>query len=82
MIVLLGICGNVYEDEEQRKRNAQAVKMLKEDAPPSWRERLAPHIINPMNSKKMAWDLIIGLLYAVMYFLEPYIFAFWQRPMA
>ena len=50
---------------------------MEDDALPNWRERLAPYIINPMSSKKMLWDLIIGLLYAVMVFLEPYLIAFW-----
>ena len=40
------------------------------------REKLAPYIVDPMNSYKVAWDIIIGLVYLEAYTIDPYILAF------
>ena len=47
----------------------------------SCRACLAPYIINPLNRYKVAWDMALGILYLVCYFLDPVLLVFEFRPL-
>jgi len=44
----------------------------------NYRQRIAPYIVDPMHSYKVAWDVLIALVYMVAYSIDPYILAFHQ----
>ena len=44
-------------------------------------EKLAPYIISPFNSYKIAWDNFISLATMVAFIVDPYIFAFNFEPL-
>ena len=46
------------------------------DKPLTLKEKIAKYIINPMNPYKVALDMLISFLYLLVYFMDPYIFAF------
>ena len=79
LIVLLIICGKSYD---MARLENESVKDDEENAANKngCRKRLAPYIIDPMHRYKLAWDLFVGLLFLVSYFLDPFILALWFHP--
>ena len=71
IIVLFKICGNNAEKDTGPKERYKEEKVRF-----SCKEKFAPYIINPLNKYKMLWDFIMGILYLITFFVDPYISAF------
>ena len=65
------------QNDEQNPHNDESEEAHdpKEKAK-SCRERVAPYIINPNNPYKIAWDVLIGVVYLIAYIIDPYVFSF------
>ena len=71
-----GKMDNPFDDE--LNPHAEDTQLLEEvlKSAKSWKEKIAPYIIDPMNSYKLAWDIVIGLIYLLAYAIDPYVLAF------
>ena len=75
LIVLFQICGNKAVGKGKKKFVEEKKQSF------SLRERIAPYIIDPKNRYKVAWDLMIGIIYLLSYILDPIAAAFMFEPL-
>ena len=82
LLILLSICGGKLNDEDE-EGNGKASYVFENDKKKtkSCKESIAPYIISPFNKKKILWDTIIGLVYLLSYFVDPYVCCFFGRPL-
>ena len=45
-------------------------------------EKVAPYIINPRSKYKIAWDMLLGFFYLIVFWLDPLVFVFAFKPLA
>lgn len=82
MINLYRVCGSRNEASllNMPKQGQEVEDYYKEEEAneksPACKERLAPYIIDPLKRYKVAWDMALGLLYLVLFWMDPYIIAF------
>ena len=69
---MLKVCGHRTENS----RFAIASKEKKAEKKTTCRAYLATKTFSPTNFYKMTWDLAIGFVYLVCYFVDPFIIAF------
>ena len=72
LLVLMKISGG----KTLQKKKTLKLFLRKEPKKPTWKEKLAPYIVDPMNTYKVAWDMFMGFIYLSAYLLDPYSFAF------
>ena len=70
MLLLLKVCGG-RTIEHTVEEFIEVPKKRK-----SWKESLARRIIDPLNSYKIMWDIVVGLLFLSAFVMDPLIFAF------
>lgn len=77
LVVLLMVCG------KNADKSGTEITRIYEEEPEkfSLKEKIAPYIINPRNKYKILWDSMMGFLYWMTFFLDPYIFAFLFVPL-
>ena len=87
MIGLYRVCGSRNEASllNMPKQGQEVEDYTEEedsnDMGPSCKERLTPYIINPESRYKVAWDMALGLLYLVLFWMDIYIIAFRFLPL-
>lgn len=52
-----------------------------EEKAKSFKARIAPYVINPESKFKVAWDVMLSLVYMTCYLMDPYIYAHQFEPL-
>ena len=72
------MCGGRTADVAYRENHYE---ILQKKPKQSCKEVIAPYIIDPFNKYKVAWDMLIGMIYLVTLILDPLILAFNFKPL-
>ena len=81
LLILLSICGGKLNDDDDGNGKVSNQYENDKKKTKSCKESIAPYIISPFNKKKILWDTIIGLVYLISYFVDPYVACFFGRPL-
>ena len=79
LLILLKVCNGSPKDRVKKLNSRLFVEDEKKGS--SCSEWVALYTIDPTNFFKMTWDLCIGLVYLICYFLDPFVLAFKYTPL-